>query len=125
MNKKHERPPNGPGNNGLRGGPKNYSSKTAVGTWLEEWGGPQYYQRGFSSDDFTTECQHQQTGATLSPPKLYGAELQNIDKVRSPIKNSDVFQPPSGPGPDTWVTTTRDMGIQLALVIKYITLLYM
>ncbi len=113
MNKKHERPPNGPGNNGLRGGPKNYSNKTAVGTWLEEWGGPQFYQRGFSTEDFTTEGQHQQIGATLKEPAYYGAGLPNYERFKNPVKNSDVFSPSNGPGSNTWISNTKDMAIQM------------
>jgi hypothetical protein len=35
---KKVRPQNGPGANGLRGGTNVYSTKTAIGTWMEEYG---------------------------------------------------------------------------------------
>ncbi len=40
------RPDNTPGSNGLRGGKKEFSTKTALGHWMEEYGGPQGYKRG-------------------------------------------------------------------------------
>jgi hypothetical protein len=61
-NKKHIRPPNGPGSNGLRGGRNVYSPKVAVGPWLETVGGPSGFHRGFTTQDFQTEAQCQQAG---------------------------------------------------------------
>ena len=77
MSKPRTRPSNGPGANGLRGGANVYSNKTAIGTWMESYGGPGGYQRGFSTVDFITEGQHQQLGV-YGPSKdnnLYGAPL--------------------------------------------------
>lgn len=69
------RPDNGPGANGLRGGSRNYSQKVQTGNWVENYGGPEDYKRGFSTADFETEGQHAQKGALLSGPAEYGAGL--------------------------------------------------
>ena len=71
------RPPNAPGSNGLRGGIKQYSLKTTTGQWLEGYGGPSGYQRGFTTVDFETEAQHAQIGATLRKAPEFGAALPN------------------------------------------------
>jgi hypothetical protein len=79
------------GANGLRG-KKVYSAKTACGPWLDAVGGPQGYRRGFTSSDFVTEAQAQQTGALISTrPKEFGAGIsvpvlkaqRTADNVRS------------------------------------------
>ena len=57
-----QRPPNAPGPNGLRGGRNVYSLKTGVGNWIEDGGGASMYKRGFTTEAFETECQHQQIG---------------------------------------------------------------
>jgi len=62
MSSRKIRPPNGPGANGLRGGSNVYSTKTAIGTWMEEYGGPGGYKRGFTTPEFITEAQQQQSG---------------------------------------------------------------
>lgn len=69
------RPENASGPNGLRGGIKQYSTKTTTGPWLEEIGGPQFYKRGFTTVDFETEAQHQQKGALFEKQRLYGSGL--------------------------------------------------
>ena len=74
---KSARPPNAPGANGLRGGIKSYSLKTTTGQWLEGYGGPSGYQRGFTTVDFETEAQHAQIGATLKRDPQFGAALPN------------------------------------------------
>lgn len=66
---------NGPGSNGLRGGIKTYSAKTTTGQWLEEYGGPARYKRGFTNDEFETEAQHAQTGALGKSPGYFGAAI--------------------------------------------------
>ncbi len=78
------RPANGTGPNGLRGGRNNYSSKTAVGPWLESVGGPSGYIRGFSTSAFQTEAQSQQLGVVKKAPPLYGAGLPRAVDLRSP-----------------------------------------
>jgi len=78
MQSKKNRPTNGPGANHLRGGAGVYSSKTAVGTWMESVGGPGGYCRGYTTDEFLTEAQIQQMqgkkvpkyGAALPPPHI-------------------------------------------------------
>lgn len=91
------RPDNGPGANGLRGGINTYSVKTIDGNWLEEYGGPSGYKRGFTSADFQTEAQHAQLGVTLKSAPEFGAEI--------PMPNSE------GPTdvPDRWTTTSMIM----------------
>ena len=71
------RPNKGPGANGLRGGANVYSNKTAIGSWMESYGGPGGYKRGFSSDEFMTEGQNQQYGTIGAnyTPELFGAPL--------------------------------------------------
>jgi hypothetical protein len=62
----------------LRGGAGVYSTKTAVGTWMEGVGGPVGYSRGYTTDEFLTEAQIQQMqgkkpakfGAALPPPHI-------------------------------------------------------
>jgi hypothetical protein len=78
-----QRPPNGPGANGLRGGTNVYSSKTVVGRWMDDVGGPAAFKRGFTTKNFETEAQHQQLGATLRPPTYYGADLPVDDSNRN------------------------------------------
>ena len=70
---------NGPGSNGLRGGIKEYNPKTATGQWMENYGGPIGYKRGFTSSDFITEAQHAQLGANPKPLTIYGAGIPIID----------------------------------------------
>jgi len=74
MNEKR-RPDNGPGANGLRGGVHTYSLKVQTGNWVENYGGPADYKRGFSTIDFETEGQHAQKGALLKGPAEFGAGL--------------------------------------------------
>lgn len=69
------RPDNAPGANGLRGGTHTYSLKVQTGNWVEAYGGPADYKRGFSTVDFETEGQHAQKGATCKTPPEYGAGL--------------------------------------------------
>lgn len=100
------RPANGPGANGLRGGIKDFSSKTMTGPWLEETGGTCFYKRGFTTVDYETEAQHQQLGATLKHEPFYGAGLPN-DEVRNKPKSP--FQYEANPSADSWSTNTQIM----------------
>ena len=106
MNKR-ARPPNAPGPNGLRGGRNVYSLKTAVGNWIEDTGGSNYYKRGFSSDAFETECQHQQKGRSAQKAGQFGAGLP--DSFVRPRDTVDIFNPPAGPQDDSWETNTQNM----------------
>lgn len=93
-----QRPPNGPGANGLRGGTNLYSTKTVIGRWQDDLGGPMAFKRGFNTPEFETEAQHQQRGATLTAPAYYGSELpitEDIYKTKDP----------------TWETTAKTMSI--------------
>jgi hypothetical protein len=73
---KKQRPLNGPGSNGLRGGTRIYTNgKTAVGGWLDHVGGPSGYRRGFTTLDFETETQKQQQDVLTRRPPYYGAPL--------------------------------------------------
>mmetsp|Transcript_8513 Transcript_8513/g.14129 ORF Transcript_8513/g.14129 Transcript_8513/m.14129 type:complete len:352 (+) Transcript_8513:43-1098(+) len=69
----------GPGANGLRGGIKQYSPKTTTGPWLDTYGGPVGYKRGFTTADFETEAQHAQIGAIANPPGRFGAGIALVD----------------------------------------------
>ena len=102
-----QRPPNGPGANGLRGGKNGYSLKTANGNWIEDAGGSALYKRGCTSDAYETECQHQQIGRTLTKSAEFGANLP--DRYIDPRTTNDVFNPPAGPQDSTWVTNTQQM----------------
>ena len=89
------RPANGPGANGLRGGLNVYSNgKTAVGHWMEEYGGPGGYKRGFSTEEFETEGQHLQMGfINNEKPELFGAPLppriSGLDNSAQELKSKD------------------------------------
>ena len=85
------RPNDGPGANGLRGGKKVYADKTAIGHWMEEYGGPQGYQRGFHSIDFQTEAQHAQSGATCKIAPEFGAGIKFSGE--KPFTSKEVFVP--------------------------------
>jgi hypothetical protein len=105
INNKKQRPPNGPGSNGLRGGINLYSNKTAVGGWMDDVGGPSGYKRGFSTTDFQTEAQAQQLGATLKPVPYFGASLPHpsaIDGPESPLGGSREINKDSA-----WITNTQ------------------
>lgn len=104
---KKDRPANGTGPNGLRGGRNVYSLKTAVGNWIEDKGGSAMYKRGFHSDNFETECQHQQTGRNLQKTPLFGADLPVV--FQEPRKTRDIFNPAAGPQSDSWQTNTQSM----------------
>ena len=109
MLSRKQRPPNAPGPNGLRGGQNAYpSGKTALGGWIEDQGGPGGFKRGFSSEEFITECQHQQMGASLKPPALYGAAIANRTRVeKGPRTSTEVFNPETGPQSKEWITCTH------------------
>lgn len=86
------RPNDGPGSNGLRGGKKVYTDKTAIGHWMEEYGGPQGYQRGFHSIDFQTEAQHAQSGATQRIAPEFGAGIK-FSSGEKAFTSKEVFVP--------------------------------
>ena len=93
---KKQRPPNGTGANGLRGGTNLYSTKTTIHRWLDDVGGPMEYKRGFTTINFETEAQHQQLGVTLKRDPYYGAPLP----LPEPLKQSTSSH---------WESTTRTM----------------
>lgn len=104
---RRDRPPDGPGANGLRGGRNSYSLKTANGNWIEDCGGSKFYKRGFTTDNFQTECQHQQTGRSLTKDAEFGAALPaSYSDMRT---TTDVFNPPSGPQGNTWESNSQQM----------------
>lgn len=76
---------NGPGSNGLRGGIKTYSAKTVTGAWLEEYGGPGGYKRGFHHEDFETEAQHAQSGALGKNTGRFGAAISEPKEMDLPV----------------------------------------
>lgn len=84
-----DRPENAAGLNSLRGS-KGYSSKTAVGNWLDVYGGPQFYQRGFSTGRFETEAQFaQKTGLSIKD-NYYGSGLVDVIPKLSETKTSNL-----------------------------------
>lgn len=101
-----QRPNDGPGANGLRGGKNIYGKKTTIGNWVDEWGGPQFYKRGFSVSDFETEGQSQQKGALQQLPPYFGADLPAPASIRPKAPSTfDVFCP-EGTSASHWVTTS-------------------
>mmetsp|Transcript_16182 Transcript_16182/g.24387 ORF Transcript_16182/g.24387 Transcript_16182/m.24387 type:complete len:339 (+) Transcript_16182:130-1146(+) len=107
MISRKNRPTDGPGANHLRGGPRNYSNKTAVGSWIENAGGASGYQRGFTTEEFMTEAQHQQNGNRKL--KLFGAGLPQDDQIEDPRQVRDLFHPKTGPTSRDWKTNTHHM----------------
>jgi hypothetical protein len=102
-----QRPNDGPGANGLRGGKNTYSHKTVIGNWQDEIGGPNFFKRGFTSQDFQTEGQHQQQGATGKKAAYYGAGLPNQLAVRPVAATTfDVFAP-GGSSAKGWETNSQ------------------
>jgi hypothetical protein len=92
INNKKLRPQNAPGSNGLRGGVNLYSTKTAVGRWQDDIGGPAGYKRGFTTVAFETEAQHQQLGVIQKRSPFYGAMLptkEQLDLPASPLSGSN------------------------------------
>jgi len=90
MNRK-QRPQNGPGNNGLRGGTKTYCTKTFNGNFIDDVGGPANFKRGFHVEDYMTEQQNQQMGRTLKFEPLYGAALPREEDLISK-SSTDIFK---------------------------------
>jgi len=121
--------PNWPGNNGLRGGVKEYSTKTVIGifyslsnsyncthkkiiiikgNWQDALGGPGFYNRGFSTVEFETEGQHQQKGYLQQENFVsYGAGLPKMEtlKVEKPT-TFDIFAPYKTAS-DAWKSTSH------------------
>ena len=110
LKNRKQRPPNGPGANGLRGGTNLYSTKTTIGRWQDDIGGPSAFQRGFNTPEFETEAQHQQRGATLQGPSYYGSELNRQEEKQQ--------KDPS------WETTARNMSVGNQKVFPAGTLCY-
>lgn len=106
MASRKARPQNGPGNNGLRGGAKIYSTKTFNGNFIDDVGGPEGFKRGFHHEDYTTEQQHQQTGRTNKNDPYYGANLTTEEKLK-PKSTADIFSPGTGMQSSEWRTNTQ------------------
>jgi hypothetical protein len=106
MISRKNRPANGPGANHLRG-PKEYSAKTAVGSWIENAGGPAGYHRGFTTEEYMTECQHLQNGNKKI--RVYGSGLPLDDEVENPRKVKDLFHPREGPTSTDWKSSSQVM----------------
>lgn len=108
MSRPKPRPEDGPGANGLRGGRNSYSTKTAlVGSWLEAHASTeQGYKRGFTTNDFQTEAQHAQLGATLKSSPYFGAGIV----IPAPkINTKDSYQSSTTVKTDQWKTTYKTM----------------
>lgn len=92
---------NGPGSNGLRGGIKQYSAKTTTGQWLDTYGGPMGYKRGFTTSDFQTEAQHAQLGVTKKPSGQFGAGIPIIESRDA--RGNDL----GSVGTENWISNTK------------------
>lgn len=101
MNKRVLNVDNGPGSNGLRGGIKQYSARTTTGPWLDTYGGPLGYKRGFTTSDFQTEAQHAQLGVIGRPSGPFGAGIPVLDARDSRGNRLDSV------GTETWVSNTK------------------
>jgi hypothetical protein len=98
-----QRPPDGPGANGLRGGKNVYSPKVCIGGFVEDIGGPSNYKKGFTNEDFFTE--NSRYGSNMSGLE-YGAGLPMHVSAQQP-STFDVFAPSKDANSSTWQTTTR------------------
>lgn len=101
MNRRLLNVENTPGSNGLRGGIKQYSSKTTTGPWLDTYGGPMGYKRGFHSADFQTEAQHAQLGVVARKPGEFGAGIPIIDNRDK--SGNDM----NATGTENWISNTK------------------
>ncbi len=102
MNRRILNVDNGPGSNGLRGGIKQYSQKVTTGPWLDTYGGPMGYRRGFTCPDFQTEAQHAQLGVTLKPPGEFGAEIPAVETMDAKGNALNASY-----GTENWVSNTK------------------
>ena len=114
MNKRILNVDNGPGSNGLRGGIKQYSARTTTGPWLDTYGGPLGYKRGFTTSDFQTEAQHAQLGAIGRPSGPFGAGIPVIDARDSRGNRLDSI------GTQTWVSNTKATHPNFGVIRKVI-----
>lgn len=89
------------------GGPKVYSTKTAVGSWIENAGGPGGYHRGFTTQEYITEAQHQQNGD--KKVRIYGSGLPLDQEVEHPRMVKDLFHPKEGPNSKDWKSSNQVM----------------
>lgn len=113
-----QRPPNGPGANGLRGGTNLYpGGKTAIHRWQDDIGGPMSYQRGFTTNAFQTESQHQQLGATLKAPAYFGAALPVELEDKTP--SSALWESNAHSGMKTGLLTTQGESHLPTMNLKY------
>lgn len=103
------RPDNGPGSNGLRGGIKTYSPKTTTGPWMEEFGGPALYKRGFSTSEFQTEAQYAQSGVLGQSYSNFGSGLPLKEVVVKKTTTAELFNPSTTRSNQQWQTNTQIM----------------
>jgi hypothetical protein len=78
-----------------------------VGSWIENAGGSSGYHRGFTSEEFITEAQHQQNGNRKI--KMFGAGLPLDEEVAHPREVKDLFHPRRGPESKDWKTNSQSM----------------
>lgn len=114
MNKRILNVDNGPGSNGLRGGIKEYSPRTTTGPWLDTYGGPLGYKRGFTTSDFQTEAQHAQTGVGGRQSGYFGAGIPVIDARDSRGNNLNAL------GTESWVSNTQATHPNFGVIKKVI-----
>jgi hypothetical protein len=112
-----QRPPNGPGANGLRGGTNLYSQKTAIHRWQDDIGGSISYRRGFTTSAFETESQHQQLGVSLKAPAYFGAALPIELEDNSP--SSALWQSNAHSGMKTGLMTAQGETHLPTMNLKY------
>jgi hypothetical protein len=109
---------NGPGSNGLRGGIKEYSAKTMTGPWLDTYGGPMGYKRGFTTSDFRTEAQNAQLGVSGRENNEFGAGIPIMDSRDS--RGNDL----NACGTEHWQSNTKathpDFGVINKVNLDYI-----
>lgn len=102
------RPNDGPGSNGLRGGIREYSYKTASGPWLDKVGGAQQFKRGFTTSEYETEAQYMQRTGVKAQSRYYGSEIVDPGQTQklNPFEYTNTYKDPQ----EVWTTNTRIMG---------------
>lgn len=90
-----------------------YGTKTVIGNWLEEAGGPTEWQREKQTEEFMTESQYQQVAVIGN-----NVSLGSTVKSRKTFTTKDVLYPPEGPNA-SWETTTLSMTMHTKKTIPY------
>ena len=105
-----------PGANGLRGGSNKYSSKTVIGEWLDDVGGPGLFKRGFSTSAFETEYQkHNNNNSSAS---YYGSEVDLVNNKESKPSVSNILMKQTSELSNWKSTMKNDM---VSIIMAYYT----